>query len=223
MPCISDRWYASAGSYTLSNGSLTVADEYVGSTELVASAGTGMFTQSGGVHTVTGTLRLGFAAGGTGTYSLQNGALTAATIDLNLGGTLTQTSGTLSFTNFKQTAGAFSAPSLQLANSASLAVTGGSDTFGSVNNAGAVSFSNSTLTVTGSSANSGTFTDSATTQTWSPGTTFSNTAGSTKFKTDVGSATSSPLTISATGGLVTFQFDPTSGCAFRSQEAAGLI
>jgi hypothetical protein len=194
---------ASTGSYSLSNGSLTAADEYVGSTELVASAGTGTFTQSGGTHTVTDALHLGFAAGGTGTYLLQSGTFNAATIDLNLGGTFSQTGGTMTFANFNQAAGAFAASSLQLSSTATLTANGGTDTFGSINNAGSITLSNSVLTVTGSITNSGSFTDGAT-QTWSSGTTFTNTAGTATFNTNVGSATSSPLTINDTGGRITF-------------------
>ena len=194
---------ASTGSYTLSSGSLTAADEYVGSTELVASAGTGTFTQSGGVHTVLNALHLGFAAGGTGTYLLQSGTLNASIIDLNLGGTFTQTGGAMSFTNFNQTAGTLSVPTLQLSSTATLTTSGGTDTFASINNAGTISLSNSVLTVTGSATNTGTFTDGAA-QTWSSGKTFTNSAGSATFNTDVGSATSSPLTINASGGRVTF-------------------
>ncbi|HEY1685678.1 MAG TPA: ribonuclease domain-containing protein [Tepidisphaeraceae bacterium] len=193
---------ASVGTYTLSNGSLTATDEYIGSTELVASAGTGTFTQSGGIHTVTDALHLGFAAGGTGTYSLQGGTLNAATIDLNLGGAFTQTTGTLTFTNFNQVAGTFSAPTLQLISTATLITTGGTDTFSSISNAGSISLVGSSLTVTGAATNSGDFFDSAT-QSWAQGSTFTNTAGSAVFNTDVGSAASSTLAMSAKGGTVT--------------------
>jgi hypothetical protein len=52
-------------------------------------------------------------------------------------------------------------------------------------------------------SNSGTFKQSGP-QTWSAGTTFTNTAGSSTFASDTGSASSAPLSINVTGGLVTF-------------------
>jgi hypothetical protein len=95
---------ASTGAYNLSGGSLSAANEYIGSTELVAPAGTGNFNQTGGVHIVSGAINLGFAAGGTGGYLLQAGALTAGSININPNGTFNQTGGTLnvatSLTNF---------------------------------------------------------------------------------------------------------------------------
>ncbi|HEY1686027.1 MAG TPA: hypothetical protein VGG19_14775 [Tepidisphaeraceae bacterium] len=56
------------------------------------------------------------------------------------------------------------------------------------------------------STNSGTFTQSGP-QSWSPATTFTNTAGAATFNTDVGSALASPLSITANGGQVIFGSD----------------
>jgi hypothetical protein len=60
-----------------------------------------------------------------------------------------------------------------------------------------------TLNVASSFTNSGT-TTFASTQNWSTGATFTNTAGSATFQTDAGSPSSSPLTITGTGGIITF-------------------
>jgi len=86
---------ASNGSYTLSGGTLSAATEYIGSTDQVAAAGNGSFTQAGGAHTVTGAMNLGYSAGGTGTYSLQSGTLSAGSINLNSGGLLSFNGGQL--------------------------------------------------------------------------------------------------------------------------------
>jgi hypothetical protein len=86
---------ASTGVYNLASGTLSTANEYIGSTNLVASAGTGIFLQSGGTHNVSGSLNLGFSAGGTGVYQLQGGNLTAGSVNINAGGTFNLGLGTL--------------------------------------------------------------------------------------------------------------------------------
>lgn len=64
------------GSHTLSGtGTITAANETIG------NGGTGTLTQTGGTHTVTGTLALGQNAGSSGTYRLQGGVLKANHID----------------------------------------------------------------------------------------------------------------------------------------------
>jgi hypothetical protein len=64
----------SSGTYTLSgNGTLAVSND-----ELIGDNGAGAFTQTGGTHTVAGTLYLGFDLGGSGTYTLSGGSLQAA-------------------------------------------------------------------------------------------------------------------------------------------------
>jgi hypothetical protein len=63
------------------------------------------------------------------------------------------------------------------------------------------------FTQTGTLLSSNSFTNSGTTtiggtQTWTSGTTFTNTAGTSTFTSDTGSATSAPLSFSVTGGLL---------------------
>jgi hypothetical protein len=73
---------------------------------------------------------------------------------------------------------------------------------GAINNTG--SFTQTGAFSTGANfTNAGAVTISGN-QTWSSGTTFSNTAGSATFNSDTGSASASPLTISATAGAITF-------------------
>ncbi|MGD0390130.1 MAG: PEP-CTERM sorting domain-containing protein [Tepidisphaeraceae bacterium] len=72
------------GSYNLSGSSSVLS---VTGNELVGYSGTGIFTQTGGSNTVTGTLDLAANAGSSGTYNLQGGTLTAGAIVVNTGGT----------------------------------------------------------------------------------------------------------------------------------------
>ncbi len=89
------------GAYTLSGGGLRVGgNEYIG-----RSGGSGSFTQSGGTHSVTGSLILAADVGGTGSYTLSGGSLTAGVVDLNSGGIFNQTGGSLSVTTFNQQGG----------------------------------------------------------------------------------------------------------------------
>lgn len=64
------------GTYNLNAGSLLVKSESIGTSinpDPVESGGTGIFTQSGGTHTVSDTLFIGL--GGLGTYNLNAGSL----------------------------------------------------------------------------------------------------------------------------------------------------
>lgn len=68
------------GSYNLSGGTLTVANEYIGH-----YSGNGIFTQSGGTHTITNDLTMGTHFTGTtvhgqGTYNLNGGVLNVGRI-----------------------------------------------------------------------------------------------------------------------------------------------
>ncbi len=89
------------GYYTLSAGSLSAANEFIGN----SSGGTGTFIQSGGTNTVTGVgeLILGNNYGSTGSYTLSGGSMSAVieTIgdestgsSLGSTGTFTQSGGT---------------------------------------------------------------------------------------------------------------------------------
>jgi hypothetical protein len=69
--------FGATGTYNLSGGSLTLTNsEYIG------NSGAGTFTQTGGTHNIndpgTNGLFIGFANGGSGTYTLSAGALTIA-------------------------------------------------------------------------------------------------------------------------------------------------
>ena len=118
--------YRGIGQFTQSGGSLTVTSTFnIGTTDtgtgsysltatgtLVAAAETisgpsALFTQSGGTHTVTGVLFLGGSGANSGTYNLSAGTLTAATLQLNPGGTFTQSGGTFTFSTFNLAGGTF--------------------------------------------------------------------------------------------------------------------
>jgi hypothetical protein len=77
------------GTYNLSGGTLTAAQESIG------YYGTGTFNQSGGSNSITwGTLQIGgIPGGGTGNYNLSGGTLTSAVV--------------LNYANFTQTGGIF--------------------------------------------------------------------------------------------------------------------
>lgn len=65
---------SSVGTYTLEDGRLSTGSCHVG------YYGTGNFIQTGGTHTVTGSILIGGAAGGSGTYSISGGSLVAPRI-----------------------------------------------------------------------------------------------------------------------------------------------
>ncbi len=79
--------------FNQTGGSLNTTDSIIGNT------GVGTFDQTGGSHTISNALTLAATAGSTGTYNLQGGTLTAPAINVNAGGTLNQTGGTLIPTN----------------------------------------------------------------------------------------------------------------------------
>ena len=90
---------SSTGSYNLSAGDMTVTTEYIGYGQ--SGGGAGTFTQSGGTHTVNGSLYVGisgdYALTGNGTYTLSGtGALSANTLGVGWRGigTFNQTGGT---------------------------------------------------------------------------------------------------------------------------------
>ena len=81
-----------AAALTLSGTTTTLT---VGQAQ-IGNAGAGTLTQSGGTHTVGGTLYVGYNAGATGTYNLSGGTITANESQLGNGGTgtFTQSGGT---------------------------------------------------------------------------------------------------------------------------------
>jgi hypothetical protein len=76
-------------SVTLGGGNLTVNGDSV-----IGSTGHGVLAQTGGLHTVSGTMTLGLGALASGTVTLAGGTLTAALINI-VRGRLEQTGGTL--------------------------------------------------------------------------------------------------------------------------------
>jgi uncharacterized protein with beta-barrel porin domain len=85
----------SSGTYNLSNGSLSVGNsEYIGG--FYVSDCSGVFTQSGGTHTINGDLTLGCWINASGSYTLSGGSLSAASESIGLYGigTFTQSGGT---------------------------------------------------------------------------------------------------------------------------------
>jgi hypothetical protein len=78
----------SHGTYNLYFGNLRV-----GSHEFIGAAGRGDFNQWAGIHTVANDLNLGSSFGGTGTFALHGGKLTARNLTVNPASTFTQTRG----------------------------------------------------------------------------------------------------------------------------------
>jgi len=88
------RSLSGRGEYNLQDGTLTMADLYLG------YEGTGVFNQSGGTATVADTIWMAALATGNATYNLQAGALSATHLHLGHAGTglFTQTGGTHTLT-----------------------------------------------------------------------------------------------------------------------------
>ena len=77
------------GAVALGSGTLTVSDTVSGisggsisvNSQYVGSAGTGLFTQSGGANAISSYLYLGYNAGSSGTYSLSGSGLLSAEVE----------------------------------------------------------------------------------------------------------------------------------------------
>lgn len=65
-----------SGSYTL-----TASRSITATSEIIGQGGVGTLTQTGGIHSVTGTLSIGTGLSGNGAFYMQGGTLTAGTID----------------------------------------------------------------------------------------------------------------------------------------------
>lgn len=89
------------GRFNLAGGSLDDA----GVALLAAPAGVGVFTQSGGSHTIAGVLSWLGNIGSGGAYHLQGGTLAATSIQLTSVGIFDQTGGTLNAATFNQAGG----------------------------------------------------------------------------------------------------------------------
>ena len=101
----------SAGVYNITSGSLTIGTATTSGTLIVGDGGGASFAQTGGNVTVLGTNGyLGIASlfnvgGGPGEYSITNGSLTAATVELGSSGAafaiFAETGGTVTISNFR--------------------------------------------------------------------------------------------------------------------------
>jgi autotransporter-associated beta strand protein len=101
---------AGSGPFTLTGGSLSAVDQYVG------SPGMGSFTQSGGTNSVSGSLVLAAASSSSGSYALGDGQLLAANEVVGGDGTAT----------FSQTGGSNSVQNgLSIGTSGTYTLTGG--------------------------------------------------------------------------------------------------
>jgi hypothetical protein len=119
---VGDQGPGGTSSYILSGaGSLTASNEFVG------RLSPGAFTQTGGTHTVLGTLTIGFNTDvSSGLYSLQGGSLTAGNLVVNSNGNLAASGGTITLLSggLVNVGG-----SLTLQNSATLDLTGSTLTY----------------------------------------------------------------------------------------------
>lgn len=160
----------SPGLYNLTGGQLTV-----NIVERIGNSGSGIFTQTGGTHTVGGDLYLGYAAGSNGTYNL-SGDPTTSTLTVNgneyIGysgtGTFNQSGGTHTVANtltiaanpgsigsYDLSGGFLKAGSI--VNNGAFSYSGGTLEAGITNNASFSLSGNGTRTVNGDVTNNGTF------------------------------------------------------------------
>jgi hypothetical protein len=91
---VSTASVSSDGSITISGGTFSTTGN-----EIDGNTGSGQITQTGGNHTVTGTLTLAANPGSSGTYNMQGGTLNAELIEVNSGGTFSANAGAGSVTS----------------------------------------------------------------------------------------------------------------------------
>ncbi|MXS82098.1 PEP-CTERM sorting domain-containing protein [Nitrosomonas oligotropha] len=131
------------GTYNLNAGSLSTNSESIGSSIYlypVETGGTGIFTQSGGTHTVSGILSIGNEGESTGKYDLSGGSLSAGSENIGYSGTLNQTGGI----NTAQ----------MMINNGAYNLTGGTFVVnGSLDNSGTMNLAGGTTTVNGNVTN----------------------------------------------------------------------
>ena len=146
--------------------------------------GRGTFIQTGGTSEVTTKLTLAMNSGSTGTYNLSGGVLTVAAMDVNAGGTFTQSNGTLT--------------SGDLSNRGQINLNGGSATVnGATTNEATGHIGISAPAVfNGDTTNYGTVKTTGTTVTWNG--TFTN-AGA--YISDPSTQSFAKLTVESTGYL----------------------
>jgi len=132
----------STGVYALDDGILSV-----GGNEIIGNLGVGTFTQAGGTHTVANSLTLAAGSGSSGTYDLSGGLLSANTINVNAGGHIIRSGGTLNYNILNFQGGDYTGDLLN-----QNLITGTGTINGNLVNAGTVSPGQSpgTLTINGS-------------------------------------------------------------------------
>jgi hypothetical protein len=93
---ITANWF-SIGYYIQNNGTFTISDGTVniGTYMYVGNGGTGTVTISGGSITVNGLLSVAHQEGSTGKINLNGGTISAGTLNINSGGKISITTGTL--------------------------------------------------------------------------------------------------------------------------------
>ncbi len=142
---------------TSAGGSSFALDSTAGASSLAVSGnlivgqgGNGSFTQSGGANTVTGNVNIATQAGSAGSaYTLSGGALAAANLNVNAGGTLHYSGGSLSL----------GAGGGTLANAGHVDVSGGGTRIVDANvvNDGSFKVTGTTVSYTGSFTNNGAY------------------------------------------------------------------
>ncbi|HEY1683487.1 MAG TPA: hypothetical protein VGG19_01875, partial [Tepidisphaeraceae bacterium] len=205
-----------AGLISLTGGTFDTSTQTLNNTGSIVGYGTlrtagltnsGIFDLTGGTSTINGNI---INASGKTINILYQPAIFTGNITNN--GTINVTGTTITYTGTYTGNAYHSDPSTNIFQNNVTVVAGGQMTGGSgdqyymsggtFTNQG--TFSNGGwLQSSDPTTNSGSFSESGA-QNWSNGTTFTNTAGTATFNSDTGSATSSPLSIAANGGLVTF-------------------
>lgn len=138
------------GTYTLNAGSLSTKSESIGSTfyrDPMVVGGTGIFTQSGGTHTVSGILSIGIGEASTGKYDLNAGSLAVGSEFIGGGPCCSASTGT-----FNQTGGVHTIAGL-MTNNGVYNHSGGAFVVGAIDNSGTITQTGGTMTVNGNVIN----------------------------------------------------------------------
>ncbi|TXI28881.1 MAG: PEP-CTERM sorting domain-containing protein [Nitrosomonas oligotropha] len=138
------------GTYTLNAGSLSTNSESIGSAfyrDPVVVGGTGIFTQSGGTHTVSGILSIGNGEASTGKYDLSAGSLSVGSEFIGGRPCCSASTGT-----FNQTGGVHTIAGL-MTNNGVYNHSGGAFVVGAIDNSGTITQTGGTMTVNGNVIN----------------------------------------------------------------------
>lgn len=144
----------SSGNHTLSGiGTITAVNEIIG------NFGTGTFTQTGGIHTITNTLSLAASTGSVGTYNLNGGTLNVGQIIRGAGtSAFIWSAGTLNLTASDLTVGTGDLLSATLSLNANKNLSAPNETVaadGTINHAGGANTVANTLTIAANAGNGG--------------------------------------------------------------------